>query len=185
MKTSLKNLNNKNIILGVTGSIAAYKAAEICSKLIECGANVYPILTESACRFIQPLTFETLSKNKAMTDMWENDTDSYPNHIKIADSADIFLVAPASADSIAKITYGHASDLLSSVHLAIKTPAVIAPAMNGNMYNHPATQYNINTLIERGYHIVKPEIGMLACGYEGIGKLASVESILEKTSSVV
>ena len=184
MNSSQSKLNNKTIVLGITGSIAAYKAAEICSRLTELGAVVYPIMTESASRFIQPLTLQILSKKPVLTDLWQESDHNQPNHIEIADRADLLLVAPASADCIARFALGQSSDLLSTVHLATKAPVVIAPAMNGKMYEHSATQANISILRERKYHFVEPERGLLACGYEGLGKLAQIETILEKASNL-
>ena len=128
------NLKGRTIVLGITGSIAAYKSADLCSRLTEAGAKVYPILTNSACRFIQPLTLQILSKSPALTDLWYESEHNHPNHIQIADSADLFLVAPASANCIAIFAQGLAPDLLSTVHLATRAPVLIAPAMNGKMY---------------------------------------------------
>ena len=185
MSNENSNLKGRTIVLGVTGSIAAYKSADLCSRLTELGAKVYPILTDSARRFIQPLTLQILTKSPALTDLWYESEHNYPNHIEIADSADLFLVAPASANSIALFAQGLAPDLLSTVHLAIRAPVLIAPAMNGKMYDHPATQSNIKILRDRNYHFVDPEDGILACGYEGLGKLANVERILKKVKDLL
>ena len=179
------NLKGRTIVLGITGSIAAYKSADLCSRLTEAGATVYPILTDSACRFIQPLTLQILSKNPALTDLWYESEHNHPNHIQIADSADLLLVAPASANCIALFAQGLAPDLLSTVHLATQAPVLLAPAMNGKMYDHPATQENIKVLRDRDYHFVEPEEGLLACGYVGLGKLAKVETILEKVKDLL
>ena len=179
------NLKGRTIILGVTGSIAAYKSADLCSRLTEAGAKVYPILTDSACRFIQPLTLQILSKSPALTDLWYESEHNYPNHIQIANAADLFLVAPASANCIALFAQGLAPDLLSTVHLATSAPVLLAPAMNGKMYDHFATKLNIQVLLERNYHFVEPEVGLLACGYEGLGKLAKIETILEKVKDLL
>ena len=178
-------LKGRTILLGVTGSIAAYKSADLCARLTEAGANVYPILTESACKFIQPLTFQILTRNPALVDLWYESEHNLPNHIQLADSADLFVVAPASAHCIGQFAQGLAPDLLTTVHLAIRAPVIIAPAMNGKMYEHQATQENLATLVDRGYHFVDPEKGMLACGYEGIGKLASIETIFKKIETVL
>ena len=134
---------------------------------------------------IQPLTLQILSKSPAFTDLWYESEHNHPNHIQIADSADLFLVAPASANCIALFAQGLAPDLLSTVHLATKAPVLIAPAMNGKMYDHPAMQANIQILRDRNCHFVDPEVGLLACGYEGIGKLAKVETILEKVKELI
>ncbi|MGZ0656251.1 flavoprotein [Coraliomargarita sp. W4R53] len=173
------NLKGRTILLGITGSIAAFKAADITSRLTEAGANVFPIMTAGACNFIQPLTLQTLSRNPVASDLWNEGAGWQPGHIELADRADLLLVAPATAHCIAQFAQGLAPDLLTSIHLATPAPVMIAPAMNGKMLAHPATQSNINTLRERGYHFIEPKSGMLACGYEGQGKLASVETIVD------
>ncbi len=172
-------LEGRTIILGVTGSIAAYKAGDITSRLTEAGARVFPVLTENATRFIQPLTLQTMARNPVASDLWAEEQGWQPGHIELADQADLLLVAPATAHCIAVFAHGLAPDLLSSIHLATEAPVMVAPAMNGKMLAHAATQQNIHTLIERGYHFIEPDSGMLACGYEGKGKLASVDTIIE------
>ncbi len=172
-------LNNRTIILGVTGSIAAYKAADIVSRLTEAGAKVYPVMTAEACKFIQPFTLQVLSRNPVATDLWKEDEGWQPGHIELADQADLLLVAPATAHCIALFAQGLAPDLLSSIHLATLAPVMLAPAMNGKMLNHAATQANIELLRKRGYHFIDPKSGMLACGYEGLGKLADVDVIVQ------
>lgn len=174
-----RDLEGKTIVLGVTGSIAAYKAADITSQLTKLGARVFPILTENATRFIQPLTLQVLARNPAATDLWEEESGWQPGHIEIADQADLLLVAPATANTIGIFANGLAPDLLSSIHLATPAPVMLAPAMNGKMLAHPSTQQNLKLLRERGYHFIEPESGMLACGYEGEGKLASVEKVID------
>lgn len=173
------NLKGRTIILGVTGSIAAYKAADITSRLTEAGARVFPVMTESACRFIQPLTLQVLSRNPVASDLWNEGEGWQPGHIELADQADLLLVAPATAHCIGLFAQGLAPDLLSSIHLATPAPVMLAPAMNGKMLLHAATQANLATLRGRGYHFIAPQSGMLACGYEGEGKLASVETIVQ------
>lgn len=172
-------LKGRTIILGVTGSIAAFKAADITSRLTEAGAKVFPVMTAGACSFIQPLTLQTLSRQPVATDLWNEGAGWQPGHIELADQADLLLVAPATAHCIAQFTHGLAPDLLTSIHLATPAPVMIAPAMNGKMLAHAATQANVATLRERGYHFVEPDRGMLACGYEGEGKLASVDRIVQ------
>lgn len=179
MKSPDNQLKDRTIILGVTGSIAAYKAADLTSRLVEYGAEVFPVLTESACRFIQPLTLQTLARNPAASDLWAEEDGWQPGHIEIADRADLLLVAPATANCLANFAHGLAPDLLTSIHLATRAPVLLAPAMNGKMLEHPATQANLLSLRERGYKIVDVENGRLACGYEGLGKLASIDAILE------
>lgn len=172
-------LKGRTIILGVTGSIAAYKAADITSRLTEAGASVYPVMTANASRFIAPLTLQTLARNPVGADLWEEEKDWQPGHIDLADRADLLLVAPATAHCIASFAHGLAPDLLGSIHLATEAPVIIAPAMNGKMLAHAATQANVQSLKNRGYHFIEPDKGMLACGYEGKGKLASVETIID------
>ena len=171
-------LKGRTILLGVTGSIAAYKAADIIGRLREAGADVFPILSAGAANFIQPLTLQTLSKNPVASDIWQEGAGWQPGHIELADRADLLLVAPATAHCIAQFAHGLAPDLLSSVHLATLAPVMLAPAMNGKMLQHPATQANLRSLRDRGYRFIEPDTGMLACGYEGPGKLASVEAIV-------
>lgn len=171
-------LTGRTILLGVTGSIAAYKAAEITSRLTELGASVYPVLTHNATRFITPLTLQTLARNPATADLWAEEQDWHPGHIDLADRADLLLVAPATAHCLALFAQGLAPDLLSSIHLATRAPVMLAPAMNGKMLTHPATEANRKRLEERGYHFIEPQSGMLACGYEGAGKLAEVSAIV-------
>lgn len=172
-------LQGRTILLGITGSIAAYKSADIISRLTEAGADVFPVMTAGACRFIQPLTLQTLSRHPVVSDLWKEGEGWQPGHIDLADRADLLLVAPATAHCIAQFAQGLAPDLLTSIHLATPAPVMIAPAMNGKMLAHPATQANLKTLRERGYHFIEPQSGMLACGYEGHGKLAAVETIVD------
>lgn len=179
MAADLTPLKGRTIILGVSGSIAAYKAADVTSRLTEAGASVFPVMTENAARFISPLTLQTLARNPVSADLWNEEKDWQPGHIELADRADLLLVAPATAHCIALFAHGLAPDLLSSIHLATEAPVMLAPAMNGKMLAHAATQANLQTLVERGYHFIEPDQGMLACGYEGVGKLASVESIIK------
>lgn len=183
VEQSLPNLKGRVIILGVTGSIAAYKAAEITSRLTEAGAEVYPVMTESACKFIQPLTLQTLARNPVASNLWDEGQGWQPGHIELADRADLLLVAPATAHCLANFAYGLAPDLLCSIHLATRAAVMLAPAMNGKMLAHAATQANITTLRERGYHFIEPDSGMLACGYAGEGKLAAVPRVIEAVTS--
>jgi phosphopantothenoylcysteine synthetase/decarboxylase len=185
MSDCQKKLNGRTILLGVTGSIAAYKAADITSRLTDLGAEVYPVMTEAACRLITPLTLQTLARRPAISDLWEEGSGWQPGHIELADKADLLLVAPASADCLARFAQGLASDLLGSIHLATKAPVLLAPAMNGKMLEHPATQENLRILREWGYHFIDPVSGMLACGYEGMGKLAAVEDIVDQAISLL
>jgi phosphopantothenoylcysteine synthetase/decarboxylase len=174
------DLKGRTILLGVTGSIAAYKAADITGRLTEAGADIFPIMSAGAANFIQPLTLQTLSKNPVASDIWQEGVGWQPGHIELADRADLLLVAPATAHCIAQFAHGLAPDLLTSVHLATPAPVILAPAMNGKMLKHPATQANMACLRGRGYRFIEPDTGMLACGYEGPGKLASVEAIVAR-----
>lgn len=169
----------KCIVLGVTGSIAAYKAADITSKLSKTGANVNVVMTADAQKFITPLAFKTLSRNPVVTDLYDEEEGWKPTHIRLADEADLLLVAPATANLLAKLAHGIADDALSCIALALnpKAKILIAPAMNGKMWLHPATQSNVLTLKGRGVEFIGPEEGMLSCGYEGIGRLWNVEGI--------
>ncbi|MBR5730647.1 MAG: phosphopantothenoylcysteine decarboxylase [Firmicutes bacterium] len=169
----------KHVILGVTGSIAAYKAADLANTLTKQGVSVHTIMTESACRLITPLTFQTLTKNKVHTDMFDEYQPSEVQHISLAKQADLMLVAPATANFIAKAAAGIADDMLTTVLTAfINKPVIICPAMNTNMYLNPVTQRNMETLKDLGFTFVEPREAMLACGDLGKGALAANEIIL-------
>ncbi len=176
-------LDGKTILLGVTGSIAAYKAADITSQLVKLGASVHVVMTREATEFITPLTLQVLSRNPVGHDLWKEGEGWQPGHIELADRADLLLVAPATAHILACFAQGLAPDLLTSIHLATPAPVMVAPAMNGKMLKHPATQENLGILRKRGVRVVEPVEGLLACGYEGAGKLAPVETIVEAVKS--
>ena len=178
-------MKGKTILLGVTGSIAAYKAADLLRDLQNRGAEVHVILTESAQKFIPALTLKTLSRNPVMTSLWDEENDWCPGHIELADKADLLLVAPATANVIAEFAQGLAPDLLTCVHLATKAPVLIAPAMNGKMLEHPATQNNRKILESWGHQFVDPVVGDLACGYSGNGKLSPIEVIADKAEELL
>src|SRR5262249_24566824 len=173
---------SKNIVLGVTGSIAAYKAADLTSQLTRQGCDVHVIMTADALRFITPLAFKTLSRHPVITDLYDEEEGWKPTHIKLADEADLLLIAPATANTMAKLAYGLASDALGCVALALNPQAriLIAPAMNGKMWLHPATQHNVEVLQSRGVEFIGPEEGLLSCGYEGRGRLWPVEKVTER-----
>ena len=176
----------RTVILGVTGSIAAYKSAEIASLLRKAGHEVFVVMTRSAAEFITPLTLATLSRNPVLRDLSEEQEGGWkPGHIELADRADLLLVAPASADSIARLANGFADDALGAVALATRAPLLIAPAMNGKMWEHPATHANTEMLKSRGAAFVGPAEGMLACGYEGTGRLADVAEIVAHTEKIL
>jgi phosphopantothenoylcysteine decarboxylase len=168
------------IVLGVTASIAAYRSADIASKLRKEGCDVHVVLTKGAAQFITSLTLQTLSRNPVTTDLFAETADWHPGHIDLADRADLLLVAPATADIIAKLAIGLADDALTAIALATRAPILLAPAMNGKMWLHPATQNNAAVLRNRGVDFIGPEEGMLACGYEGIGRLWPVEQIVAR-----
>lgn len=170
-----------NIVLGVTGSIAAYKAADIISRLKKLGHEVDVILTESGSRIITPITLQTLSKNKVYMDMFEEITPKEVKHISLAEKADLMLIAPATANIIGKIANGIADDFLSTVVMAAAntTPVYIAPAMNTNMYENPIVQANIEKLRSYGYRFIEPKESLLACGTVGKGAMADVDDIIK------
>src|SRR6267154_3228994 len=172
----------RNIVLGVTGSIAAYKAAELTSQLTKQEFSVRVVMTADALRFITPLAFKTLSRNPVVTDLYDEEEGWKPTHIKLADEADLLLIAPATANVLAKLAHGLANDALSCVALALNPRAkiLLAPAMNGKMWLHPATQENAAALKQRGAEFIGPEEGMLSCGYEGVGRLWPVEAIVRR-----
>ena len=164
-------------MLGVTGSIAAYKSAELASLLIKQGHEVFVVMTQDAAEFISPLTLETLSKNPVMTSFFDEKESWRPGHIELADRANLLLIAPATAHMISEIAHGLAGHPLAAIALATRAPILVAPAMNGRMWAHPATQENVEKLKARGAEFIGPEEGMLACGYEGLGRLWKVNEI--------
>ncbi|HYE72729.1 MAG TPA: bifunctional phosphopantothenoylcysteine decarboxylase/phosphopantothenate--cysteine ligase CoaBC [Blastocatellia bacterium] len=174
-----------NILLGVTGCIGAYKAAEILRGLQRGGASVRVVMTRHATDFVQPLTFEALSGKPVATDMFAGADHSKIEHISFAREADLLLVAPATANTIAKFAHGIADDFLSTLYLSNTNPVLIAPAMNVEMWRHPATQANIAILRERGVQFVEPESGYQACGEIGVGRLAEVETIVQRAFSLL
>jgi phosphopantothenoylcysteine decarboxylase/phosphopantothenate--cysteine ligase len=175
----------KNIVLGVTGSIAAYKAADLTSLLVKKGHDVHVVMTESAQRFITPLTLQTLSKHPVATDVFDEQEGWCPGHIELADRADLLLIAPASAAALARLACGLADDAITCIALATRAPVVIAPAMNGKMWSHPATVQNTETLRTRGVHFIGPDEGLLACGYEGAGRLWPVDDIAAQADEIL
>ena len=168
------------IVLGITGSIAAYKAADLASQLVKEGHEVHCVMTRAATEFITPLTLQVISRNPVLLSLEDEKHSWKPGHIELADRAELFLVAPLSADTLANFAHGLAPDPLSSIYLATRAQVLLAPAMNGNMWEHPATQRNVARLQEDGCTFLGPEqSGMLACGYEGPGRLAPVDAILD------
>jgi len=171
-------LKGKRIVLGISGGIAAFKAASLCSKLVQAGASVKVVMTESATKFITPLTLQTLSRNPVYIDTFDEFEPSVVSHIDLADHADLVLVAPATANVIAKMATGLADDMLTTTLLATTAPVLVAPAMNVHMYDHPAVVSNMELLARRGIRFIEPGTGQLACGYVGKGRLAEPEEIV-------
>lgn len=175
----------KKILLGITGCIAAYKAAEITRLFKKSGDDVVVIMTDSAQKFITPLTMQTLSQNNVVTGMFEKRPDWMPIHISLADNADVLLIAPATANIIAKMANGLADDILSSTVLSVECPIVVAPGMNDKMWTNPATQHNVKILKERGIQFIEMDEGELACGTEGKGRLAEPQTIVETVKQII
>ncbi|MBT3180871.1 MAG: bifunctional phosphopantothenoylcysteine decarboxylase/phosphopantothenate--cysteine ligase CoaBC [Deltaproteobacteria bacterium] len=178
-------MKNKNILLGVSGGIAAYKSCELVRTLVKAGANIDCILTKAGGQFITPLTLQTLSGNPVHTDIFHLTEETDVRHISLADKADLILVAPATANIIAKVACGLCNDLLTTVICATKAPVLFAPSMNVNMWENPITQDNIEKLKKYGYHFIEPGEGMLACGYEGKGRLAEINTIANTAKSIL
>ncbi len=176
---------NKTIVLGITGGIAAYKAADIASKLTQAGARVEVIMTESATKFIAPLTLRSLTGRPVVTDMFELAAEFSIEHVALAEAADVVVIAPATANVIAKLAAGIADDMLCTTVLATKAPVIVAPAMNVNMFENPITQDNLAKLKARGFIIVDPAYGRLASGKMGLGRLAEVEEIIGTIQQVL
>ena len=178
---------SRNIILGVTGSIAAHKSVDLASLLTKQKCNVHVVMTADAQRFITPLPFKVLTRNPVVTGLYDEEEGWKPTHIHLADEANLLLIAPATANIIAKMAHGIADNALSCIALALnpKAKILIAPAMNGKMWLHPATQENVATLKARGAEFIGPEKGALSCGYEGIGRLWPVEAIAERALSLL
>lgn len=175
-------LTNKNILLGVCGSIASYKSASLTRLLIKAGANVKIVMTSDACNFITPLTLSTLSKNLVLTEYFDPKTGNWNNHVELGLWADIFIIAPTTANTLAKFANGICDNLLAAVYLSAKCPVYLAPAMDLDMWKHPATQKNINSLISNGNFIINPAYGELASGLTGDGRMAEPEEIIELIS---
>lgn len=178
-------LKGKNIVIGITGGIAVYKACEIVSYLVHEGANVDVIMTKNATEFITTLTVETLSKNKVVIDMFEKKEHIEVEHISLARKADLILVVPATANIIGKVANGIADDMLSTTIMATTSKVVFAPAMNNQMYNNRIVQDNIAKLKKYGYEFVEPQEGNLACGYKAIGKLAEKDTIIKVVKDIL
>jgi phosphopantothenoylcysteine decarboxylase/phosphopantothenate--cysteine ligase len=172
-------LTGKKILLGVTGGIASYKAIQVVSQLTQAGATVRVMMSQSATKFVTPLTFQTMSRQPVSTDVFDEQNPEVINHIDLAVWADLIVIAPATANSIGKMAYGIADDMISTTILAATCPLMIAPAMNTNMYNNEAVQQNMQTLRARGVHFIEPGVGQLACGIVGKGRLAEPSDIFD------
>lgn len=177
-------LKGRRVILGVTGGIAAYKAADLTSKLVAGGAEVRCVLTESATRFVTPLTFQSLSGNPVAVDAFDRSADAYP-HLALAEWGEVLVVAPATANILGKAAAGIADDVLTTTLLSFPGPALFAPAMNVKMWAHPAVAENVETLLARGANFVGPERGRLACGQVGVGRMAEVPAIIEAIGNIL
>ncbi len=175
----------KTVGIGITGGIAAYKIADLVSKLKKDNLEVIVMMTEGASQFITPLTFKTLSGREVATDLWSESLEWKVQHIGIAEQLDLLVIAPATANFIAKMAHGLADDLLSTVVLANTAPVLVVPSMNTNMYNHPIVQDNIQKLIGCGYHVMDPDSGVLACGVSGKGRLPEIEDIYQQVMDLL
>lgn len=179
------SLTGKHVVLGVTGGIAAYKSAEVVSRLRKLGVSVHVIMTEHATKFVAPLTFETLSNHPVVTDTFARPATWEVEHIALAKQADVFVIAPATANMLAKMAHGLADDMLSTTVLATKAPVLVAPAMNTGMWTNAATQENCEILRKRGVHFVGPDAGVLACGDSGAGRMSEPAAIVEAITALL
>jgi phosphopantothenoylcysteine decarboxylase/phosphopantothenate--cysteine ligase len=178
-------VKGKKIVLGVTGSIAAYKAAVLASKLVQAGAEVRAVLTRSAASFVGPLTFQTLTGHPVMIEMLEPPKEFNPSHIAPSEWADAIVIAPATANIMGKVACGIVDELVVGIVLATSAPVVVAPAMNDTMWNHPVIRANVAKLNQLGYHLVGPGEGWLACGRRGVGRMAEPQAILEAVREIL
>ena len=176
---------DRTIILGVTGGIAIHKSLDLASQLVKNGTSVHVAMTENATRLVQPLQFQVISRNPVLLNLFEAGTDWKPPHIDLADRADLLAIVPATANIIGKLANGIADDALSTVAVSVHCPILLAPAMNGHMYQNPFVQRNIDILKTHGVHFIEPASGDLACGYEGVGRLNTVETILQSASDIL
>ncbi|MBM2838376.1 MAG: coaBC [Deltaproteobacteria bacterium] len=179
------SIRDKNIVLGITGGIAAYKACELVRLLMKAGASVRVIMSRGAAEFVTPLTLQTLSRNPVHTDLFSLTQEAEVGHISLADRADLFVIAPSTANLIGKIANGIADDLLTTTIMATNVPVLLAPAMNCNMYENPIVQENMNKLKGYGYNFIDSETGELACGYEGKGRMAEPGDIMEEIERIL
>ena len=181
----IKAVKGKIIVLGITGGIAAYKTAELTRRLVEEGAEVHVMMTAGAQQFITPLTLQTLSGHPVHTDLFSLTQEQEIGHIFLADRADVFLIAPASADILAKVSHGICDDLITTVLCATQAPVLFAPSMNVHMWENSITQENIQKLKNHGFQIIEPDAGFLACGYTGKGRLPDPEMLLSEIAKAL
>lgn len=173
------------VLLGITGSIAAYKACELARLLVKSGHDIHVLMTRSATRFVSELTFRTLSRNPVIVDLFDEPEAWVPGHISLAERANLLIIAPCTANVLAKLACGLADDMLTATALATKAPLIIAPAMNTGMWEHPATQTNIATLLSHGVQLINTETGELACGSSGKGRMAEADIIFKAAQQVL
>ena len=178
-------MKGKTVVFGITGGIAAYKSCEIVRLMVKAGADVHTILTKAGAQFVTPITLQALSCNPVRIDMFEVLEKVEKGHISLADSADVVLIAPATADIIAKAAHGICDDLLTTVLCATKAPIVFAPSMNVHMWENPITQENVKKLQGLGWHLIEPDTGELACGYEGKGRLPDPNEIVKFVEGII
>jgi phosphopantothenoylcysteine decarboxylase/phosphopantothenate--cysteine ligase len=178
-------LKGKNVVLGVAGGVAIHKSLDLASQLVKRGTTVRVVMTENAIKMVQPLQFQVISRQPVLTDLFSLSNDWKPPHIDLADRADLMAIVPATANIIGKMANGIADDALSTMAISVHCPILVAPAMNGHMFQHPAVQDNMQKLKQRGLTFVEPASGMLACGYEGIGRLNEVDIILSAIENVL
>jgi phosphopantothenoylcysteine decarboxylase/phosphopantothenate--cysteine ligase len=183
--TTPTTLEGKEIIVAVTGGIAAYKVADVVSKLVQAGAGVSVVMTDAAQKFVTPLTFQALSGRPVRTSTWDLQDSSDPQHISLTERSDLMLVAPATADILAKVTHGLCDDLVSLMIAAAACPVVFAPAMNNRMWENPINQENVAKLKAHGYQFIGPEAGWLACRNVGAGRLSEAAEIVEQVSAML
>jgi phosphopantothenoylcysteine decarboxylase/phosphopantothenate--cysteine ligase len=179
------DMKGKMVVFGITGGIAAYKSCEIVRLLVKAGAEVHTILTKAGAEFVTPLTLQTLSRNPVQTEMFDLLQEMEVGHVSLADKADVVLIAPATADVIAKAAHGICDDLLTTVLCATKAPVAFAPSMNVHMWENPITQENVKKLQKIGWHLIEPDTGELACGYEGKGRLPDPEAIVKFVEGII
>jgi phosphopantothenoylcysteine decarboxylase/phosphopantothenate--cysteine ligase len=183
--TGFQMFDNRHILLGVTGGVAAYKAVDLAGKLTSAGAEVKTVMTEAACQFIAPKSFEAVTQSTVYTSMWSTPDELNIGHIALADWADVVIVAPATANIVAKVAHGICDDLLSTTLCACwEKPTLFAPAMNAHMWENPATQANVEILTKRGVHLVGPEEGRLACGTHGLGRMSEPQDIMDAIGKI-